>query len=75
MNVTVLHVKRLKSSAVGNPTWELTVRTADGIERYRTKANASTSYYLGQWVEGHKVSLELTKAGRIYGVADLGKTV
>ena len=54
---------------------ELTVRTADGVEQYRTQANSQTAYYIGQWVEGHDVSLEMTKAGRIYGVADLGKTV
>jgi hypothetical protein len=72
MNVTVLHVKRLNSSALGNPAWELTVRTADGLERYRTKANASTSYYIGPWLERHDVILELNRAGRIYGVTDLG---
>ncbi len=74
MKVTVLHVKRLKNSYVGNPAWELTVKTADGIERYRTQANASTSYYIGQWVKGHNVSLELTKAGTICGLTDLGKS-
>ena len=75
MNVTVLHVKRLNSSAFGNPAWELTVRTADGIEQYRTKVNASTSYYIGQWIDGHNVSLEMTKAGRIVGLTDLGKNL
>jgi hypothetical protein len=74
MNVTVLHVKRLNSSALGNPAWELTVRTADGLKRYRTKANASTSYYIGQWVEGHDAYLELNRAGRIYGLTDLGRS-
>lgn len=74
MIVTVLHVNRLKNSALGNPAWELTVKTADGIERYRTKANASTAYYIGQWVERHNVSLEMTKAGTICGLTDLGKS-
>ena len=59
---------------MGNPAWELIVRTADGLERYRTKANASTSYYIGQWVEGHAVSLEMTKAGTICGLTDLGRS-
>ena len=73
MNVTVLHVKRLKNSTMGNPTWELAASAADGVEQYRTQANSQTAYYIGQWVEGHDVSLEMTKAGTICGLTDLGK--
>lgn len=71
VDTTITGATRLGTSYYGNPYFML--HTADG--NYRTSIDSSISYSIGNHTMSTKretrVRLQLTKAGRVFGITEL----
>jgi hypothetical protein len=64
IHATILAVKRERSSVNGNPAW--TLHTDRGF--FRTQSDASCGYVISDGMRDREAILDLTPAGRVYGI-------
>lgn len=55
----IFMITRLKSSAMGNPRYEVTLDTKDSLPRFKTQVNGSIGYSITNFKQNQLVTLKL----------------